>query len=71
MIQHPFLAYTDIYYLNKKGKKVKLGEAGGGDDGYCSFADGQYEIINNGDGTFTIKWSNFYIWEESSFNIPE
>jgi len=48
-----------------------LGEAGGGDDGYCPFENGQYEIINNGDDIFTIKWYNFYIWEEATFNIPE
>ena len=62
---------VEIYYLDEKEKQVILGQTNGGKDGYYPFADGKYEIINNGDDTFTVKWFNSSIWQEVTFNIPQ
>ena len=41
-------------YVKEPIGKTLIGSTWGGDDGYCYFENGGYEIVNNGDGTFTI-----------------
>lgn len=61
-------------YLQKDNRLILLGETDGADDGYCPFADGKYQIINNKDGTITVKWlfniaEDTEIWHEKQFDI--
>ncbi len=46
---------AEIYLSQKDGKTVFLGRTTGGDDGYCPFADGNYEIVEK-DGCIVISW---------------
>ncbi|MFA5561811.1 MAG: hypothetical protein WDA00_04145 [Eubacteriales bacterium] len=67
---------ADIYYRNEQGKERLLGKTDGGANGYCPFADNQYEIINHGDKTFTVRWSarqgaSPEDWKEQNFTIPD
>ena len=53
-------------------EKVYLGDAGGGDDGYCPFEDGEYEITyQESDNTITVRWHNSFDWEEVVFELPQ
>ena len=40
---------AEIYYRYKGQKPILLGKTVGGDDGYCPFKKGNYEIIQNAD----------------------
>lgn len=46
----------EVYQIDGN-KEIYLGTVGGGDDGYCPFNDGKYEIVNNNDGTVTLRWA--------------
>ena len=59
-------------YLKDGWEKVYLGDAGGGDDGYCPFEDGEYEITyQESDNTITVRWHNSFDWEEVVFELPQ
>ncbi len=45
---------ADIYY-REEGETTYLGKTTGGDDGYCPFNDGQYELKLEGD-TIQLRW---------------
>ena len=60
-------------YLMQGNKKVYLGQAGGGDDGYCPFDQGKYEIFIGDGNTVTIKWlaiPDTEVWKEKVFELP-
>ena len=67
---------ADIYIVDN-GNEYMLGSTGGGDDGYCPFENGEYDIINNGNGTVTVKYffgqsseeTGEPIWKENTFDI--
>ena len=63
---------AQVYQL-RNGSEVYLGDAGGADDGYCPFANGEYEIVNNQDGTFTLKWNDRTEspWREKTFHFEK
>lgn len=46
---------VELYY-RKDGKMTPIGQTGGGDDGFCPFAAGMYEIDIQGD-VLTVKWA--------------
>lgn len=61
---------ADIY-IKDGWRKMYLGDAGGGDDGYCPFEDGKYEIsYQEKDNTITVRWFNSFDWEERVFELP-
>ena len=61
-----------IYYIDERGREKELtNKVGGGDDGFCPFANGEYEIIENGDGTITVKWYNGAVWREKIVELPK
>lgn len=61
---------ADIY-IKDGWRKMYLGDAGGGDDGYCPFEDGKYEIsYQEEDNTITVRWFNSFDWEERVFELP-
>ena len=61
----------DVYYQKDDDKPIYLGDLTGGDDGYCPFADGKYEIIQDG-RSVTIKWSfRGDLWKDMTFELPE
>ena len=63
---------AEIYYIDKRGREKELTDkVGGGDDGYCPFANGEYEIIENKDGTITVKWYNGAVWREKIVELPK
>lgn len=46
---------AEIYYQKESDTPVLLGKTSGGDDGFCPFNEGLYEINKDGD-TVTVKW---------------
>ena len=62
---------AEIYFLQDE-KKIFLGETGSGDDGICSFQNGNYEILQNKDQSITVRWQlNKKIWNEKTFLLPQ
>lgn len=61
---------AEIYYQSG-GKQVLLGTTTGGDDGYCPFAAGKYELAleNN---TLLVRWHfGGDTWKEARFSLPD
>ena len=65
---------AEVYYVKDSAKPVLLGKTTGGDDGFCPFNEGLYEVSQE-DGTVTVKWcfqpsspdrSN---WKSKTFNL--
>ena len=47
----------EVYLVSPSGEKTTLlGKLTGGDDGYCPFADGKYEVRYE-DGAVLLSWS--------------
>ena len=47
---------ADVYYQKDDAALVLLGKTTGGDDGFCPFNEGLYEISQNG-SSVTLKWA--------------
>ena len=48
---------AEVYFVEDSDtKKVHLGNISGGDDGYCPFENGKYDITYN-EGVVTLSWS--------------
>ena len=61
---------AEIYYKDG-GKLTLLGSAGGGDDGYCPFADGKYTLSLE-ENELLIRWHAMDdVWREKRFTLPE
>lgn len=64
---------AEVYFVeNTNIKPVHLGNISGGDDGYCPFKNGKYDIIYN-EGVITLSWSfdgsdNYS--QSESFTLP-
>ena len=61
---------AEVYY-KKGGKLILLGETTGGDDGFCPFKEGLYEVIQN-DNSVTVKWCFRTVgdWRSETFELP-
>lgn len=63
---------AEIYYKNG-GKNILLGQLQGGDDGYCPFKEGLYEVTVD-DGKLTIEWCTYdrarEHWSKETFELP-
>lgn len=66
---------AEIYY-KADGKEIKLGSLSGGDDGYCPFKEGFYQITEDGN-TVTFKWcftpsdtNQTDNWKSKTFELP-
>lgn len=46
---------AEVYYQKDGAEPVLLGKTTGGDDGFCPFKEGLYEITQDG-GTLTARW---------------
>lgn len=63
---------AEIYYRYKGQKTILLGKTVGGDDGYCPFKNGNYEITQNAD-SIVISLSGFDLDERQPylFDLPD
>ena len=60
---------AEIYYTDG-GKLTLLGSAGGGDDGYCPFAAGEYTLTVEGN-VLLVRWHAVDdVWREKRFSLP-
>lgn len=66
----------EVYYQKSDDSPILLGKAIGGDDGFCPFKEGLYEIAQD-DRSVTVKWcfnpsdkdkSN---WRSKTFELPK
>ncbi len=67
---------AEVYYKQGEKTAVLLGKTTGGDDGFCPFKEGMYEITQNG-GSICVSWcfrpsnSNHSLWRSKSFDLPK
>ncbi len=62
-----------FYYTDKNGEEIHLGYGGSwSDQGNAPhpFETGDYEVSNNQNGTFTVRWHNGKQQIENTFDIP-
>lgn len=64
---------AEVYYKND-GKEILLGKISGGDDGFCPFKEGLYQLTQVDDAV-TIKWAfrssdDQKNWRSETFNLP-
>lgn len=65
---------VEIYYLDENGEEILIADTNFGDDYTLPFRDGAYEIINNNDGTFTVRAGDPEDregWTERTFDLPQ
>lgn len=65
---------AEVYYQKDSSEPVLLGKTTGGDDGFCPFNEGLYELTQDGNSV-TIKWSfnpsdSKDKWRSKTFNLP-
>lgn len=67
---------AEVYYQNDDAAPVLLGTTTGGDDGFCPFKEGLYEIAQDGHSV-TVKWcfnpsdNDKSNWKTKTFELPE
>ena len=67
---------AEIYYQKNDTDPVILGKTTGGDDGFCPFKEGLYEIAQDGD-SLIVRWcfnpsnKDKTDWRYKSFEIPK
>ena len=62
---------AEIYYRYKGQKPILLGKTVGGDDGYCPFKNGNYEITQNADSVdISLSGSDLDECKTYSFDLP-
>ena len=62
---------AEIYYRYKDQKTILLGKTVGGDDGYCPFKNGNYEITQNADSVdISLSGSDLDKRTPYSFDLP-
>ena len=64
---------AEVYYRDEN-KDILLGNLLGGDDGFCPFQEGLYEVMFD-DNQLTIEWCRFPnnerdSWETKTFELP-
>ena len=66
---------AEVYYQKGGAEPILLGKTTGGDDGFCPFQEGLYEITENG-RSVTVKWcfnpsdGDKTNWRSESFDLP-
>ena len=66
----------EVYYQKGDAEQILLGKALGGDDGFCPFKEGLYELTQDGNSV-TIKWcfspsnKNKDDWKSKTFELPQ
>ncbi len=66
---------AEIYFQKGDEEPVLLGKTTGGDDGFCSFKEGLYEITQDGN-TISVSWcfnpsnNDPSQWRSESFDLP-
>jgi len=66
----------EVYYQKNDHKPILLGNTTGGDDGFCPFRKGLYEITQDG-RTLTVKWcfnpsdNDKSHWRSETFELPQ
>ena len=66
---------VELYYLDENGNEILIENTSFSDDGYCPFHAGKYEVIHNGDGTFTVRAplnpsDARENWKEKTYDLP-
>jgi hypothetical protein len=67
---------TEVYYQKGDAEPILLGKTLGGDDGFCPFKEGLYELTQDG-SSVTIKWcfdssnKNKDDWKSKTFELPQ
>ena len=67
---------AELYYQKSGEQPILIGRTTGGDNGYCPFADGQYEITQDAN-SICVSWcfrpSNYNnaVWHTETFLLPE
>lgn len=66
---------AEVYYQKNDAEPVLLGKTTGGDDGFCPFKEGLYELSQDGN-TVTVKWcfnpsnKDKSSWKHETFELP-
>lgn len=63
-----------MYYQKDDSEPFLLGKTTGGDDGFCPFDEGLYELTQDGEAV-TLKWcfnpsDDKDKWHSKTFNLP-
>lgn len=67
---------AEVYYQNDDADLVLLGKTTGGDDGFCPFKEGLYEITQDS-RSVTVKWcfnpsdKDISNWRSKTFELPK
>lgn len=67
---------AEVYYIKVDAEPILLGKTTGGDDGFCPFKEGLYEITQDG-SSVTVKWSfnpsdkDKANWRSKTFELPQ
>lgn len=67
---------AEVYFQEDDANPVILGKTTGGDDGFCPFKEGLYEITQDG-SSVTIKWcfnpsdKDKANWRSKMFELPQ
>ena len=66
----------EVYYQKGDAEPILLGKTLGGDDGFCPFKEGLYELTQDGNSVI-IKWcfrpseNDKDDWKSKTFELPE
>ena len=66
----------EVYYQRSNDDPILLGKSTGGDDGFCPFKEGLYEITQD-DRSVTVKWcfnpadKDMSNWQSETFELPK
>ena len=67
---------AEVYFQKNGTDPVLLGKTTGGDDGFCPFKEGLYEVSQDGNSV-TVKWcfnssnKDKTNWRSKTFELPE
>lgn len=64
---------SEVYYQKSDDDPILLGKTTGGNDGFCPFKEGLYEITQDG-RSVTVKWCfnpSMSIWRSETFELPK
>lgn len=65
---------AEVYYTKGDAEPILLGKTTGGDDGFCPFKEGLYEITQDGNSV-TVKWSfnpsDKSTWRSKTFALQQ
>lgn len=67
---------AEVYFQKNGTDPVLLGKTTGGDDGFCPFKEGLYEVSQDGNSV-TVKWcfdpsdNDKINWRSKTFELPE